>query len=178
MHELLIGLAVAFTAAVCGLGFRLRGGLGQFWMLKHMPWMNMSLKWTAWSVLVAALSMSWYALTLPWAVAVGVAMWLGCRPGWYGGRDLSRVKGTWLQDAWTLTWRGAVWAAPITGVFAYLGLVHVALAIFVMSSLAALWYEIGWRLPSSIKGLESGIEMGEFVFGIVFGLTLALCAVI
>lgn len=166
-------VATIATGLICSLGNRLRGGL---WG-DRIGWGATTARIVAWAVPVAILSGLWYGLVWYLWIAMGVAAWLGTIAGWWGRSiDMGRREGTWAHDMMWITLRGAAWTLPCAAVLAYAGFWPGAALVFVSGALMGVWYEIGWRTPSTIPGLNQGPEVGEAVFGLMFGLCLALGA--
>lgn len=178
MQTLLIGLAVVLTASICALGFRIRGGLWNTKIEQHIHWGATTARLVAWATPTAVLSALWYGLAWYLVPVLIVAAWLGCLLPWFGCIDMGRQEGTWLRDFVVITLRGVMWTLPMAAVFANLGLGSAAVALAVVGLAMGIWYEAGWRTPSTRPGFSQGSELGELYFGFAYGLVLALMAVL
>ena len=122
----------------------------------------------AWAAPLALLA--WLATPLQWwwCVALGVALWVGCLPGWWESIDLGRNDGGWARDAALHTARGVLWGAPAAAVLALAG---GAWWWPVLAGLACVpAYEAGWRLrPVGDARRPAATEIGELLFGAALG---------
>ena len=50
----------------------------------------------------------------------------------------------------------------------------VAGLLVLAGTLCPLAYTIGWAIPSKVKGLNQGPELGEFIFGGLIGAAMVL----
>lgn len=158
------------TMGICGLGNRLRGGL---WG-DQIGWGATTARIISWAIPVAILSGVWYQLVWYLWIIMGVAAWLGTIAGWWGKCiDMGRRDGTWLHDMCWITLRGTVWTLPMTVVFVWSGFIPAAILVQLSGTLMGVWYELGWRSPSHTPGFTQGPEVGELLFGMMFGLALA-----
>lgn len=171
---LLTAALVLATAVITCLGFRMRGGL---WG-NIIGWGATTARLLAWALPVALLSWYWYQLDLWLVPAVFVATWLGTLLPWWGSIDMGRNEGTWIRDLLVITGRGVLWTLAVALVFLYAGFVSTALSTLVAGAMMGIWYEIGWRIPSTVPGFSKGPELGEAIFGFVFGLALCLPVVL
>jgi hypothetical protein len=122
--------------------------------------------------------MLWYQLSWVYFPVLILAAWIGCLLPWWGTIDMGRKEGNWFRDFVVITFRGALWTLPMAAVFAYAGLTAVAVSLFAVGLAMGVWYEAGWRTPSTCPGFSQGSELGELYFGFAYGLTLALLAVL
>lgn len=176
---MIITIIFAFiTMLVCGVGSRIRGGLWNTRISKHIHWGSTTARLTAWALPVTLCVMLWYSLSWYMLVLMFVAIWAGTLLPWYGGIDMARREGEWIKDAITMTWRGTLWCAPMSMVFMLSGLWVPAVLCLATGSLMAVWYELAWRIPSQVSEFQSGPEMAELIFGCVLGLALVLGAVL
>lgn len=171
-------LLALLTVVVCGLGFRIRGGLWNTVIERHVHWGSTTARLVSWALPVTLCVAVWY--TLPWYMLISmfVAVWAGCLLPWYGSIDMARIEGDWHTDAVNMTWRGALWCVPMSVVFVWTGLWMPAALCLASGALMAVWYEIGWRIPSKVPGFQAGPELGELIFGCVLGLALVLGAIL
>lgn len=178
METFLTVLAVVATATICGLGFRIRGGLWNTKIEQYIHWGATTARLVAWATPTAILGTLWYGLAWYWLAALLIAAWIGCLPGWYGSIDMGRNEGTWLRDFVVITIRGAFWTLPISAVYAAAGLTVPAVGLLLVGAAMGIWYELGWRTPSSVPGFNQGTELGELYFGLMFGLVLSVLALV
>lgn len=129
----------------------------------------------AWAIPLALLCWVVTPLAWWWCAALGVALWVGCLPGWWGSLDLGRDAGAWWRDFALHSLRGVLWSAPAAGVLA-------------MASGAWWWpmlagaacgaaYEAGWRLrPPGDPRTPNATEIGEVLFGGLLGAAVVAAA--
>jgi hypothetical protein len=105
------------------------------------------------------------------------ALWLGSIPAWWGSIDLGRNETlrVWgIAPYWTdfarMAVRGFVFVALVFPIAYFFGSWWPLL----LSTLAPVCYEVGWRTPSDIRFLKRGPEVGEAIFGALLGLTIYL----
>lgn len=142
----------------CAIAYRLRGSE----LLSSIGTAGGRLVWAA----VAAICLS---------VVLGNWWALASLPLWYGGTllgrgraiDLGRREGEWLVDALRLLLIGAATVALPVVLTAVVGAMPWGLLL--AGLLMPLCYELGWRIPSPIKHLGQGPELGELIFGAVIG---------
>lgn len=141
------------------LWFRIRGGL-------------IPLGSSTAARLVFALAMT-YPVIYDWRLAALAPAWyLGSVLAWYKSIDMGRIEGTWLWDASKISLRGITWTILPVGVFYFFG--YEAWSLVLAGFLCPLAYELGWRIPSKIKGLRQGPELSEVIFGSFLGLGMWL----
>ena len=107
------------------------------------------------------------------AVWIGLGFFLGACPGWYHCTDLGRDDGKVVRDYVVMTIRGLVWTILPAIVMSYFN-PTAAGAMVLAGALCPLAYTIGWAIPSNIKGLHQGPELGEFIFGGIIGASIVL----
>jgi len=154
-------------ALISAVGFRVRGGFtvgGN--VLSH------TLARLAWAGPVAigagVITNNVYALViLPFIFAA-------CTVPTFHAIDMGRVDGTLAKDAAMNLLRGLIfsvaaalplWAAGVVDI------VH-AIAILGIGIFMPVMYELGWRTPSTIRGLEQGSAIAEAYWGAFYGLAL------
>jgi hypothetical protein len=103
----------------------------------------------------------------PYALAMGVAAWLGCLPPWWGSLDLGRHAGGYARDFALHTLRGVVWVAPMAAVAFLAGAAWWPLIL--AGLMCGAVYEAGYRVSE-----RHGTEIGEAAFGALIGAGLAL----
>lgn len=157
---------------VLAAGFRLRGAAA------FMRWTGRgatTARIFAWALPVGlcawALGAWW-----PYAIALGVASWVGCLAPWYGSLDLGRHEGTWLRDFAMHSFRGVLWTLPMAAVlFAAQFTVWPEVGaggwwwLLIAGALCGLLYEAGYRVNEA-----RGTEIGEVLFGAAIGVALVL----
>jgi hypothetical protein len=152
---------------VGAIGFRLRGSaIFEQWTGRGAT----TARIVCWAIPMGLMSL----FTLPWeyAIAAGVAFWLGCLPGWYGVLDLGRDEGNKLKEFILMSGRGILWTLPAALVFAFISPLN-AVALLIAGALCPVAYEIGWHIPSKVENMRSGPEIGEILFGALVGAALA-----
>lgn len=164
----MIALELIAGALVGGAGFWLRGAA----VLQRITGRGATTaRIVAWAAPLALLC--WAVTLLPWwwCVAIGVALWLGCLPGWWGSLDMGRNGGSWARDFALHTLRGVVWVAPVAAVLAAAGAAWWWPLLAGMTCGVA--YEIGWRLrPLGDARRPAATEIGELIFGAAVGAAL------
>lgn len=114
------------------------------------------------------------------ALCLIVAIWLGSTVGNFGAIALGRGGTSWLDDAPLLALHGLAGVA--------LAAIDVGLAglawwwVIVSGVMIVPAYEIGWRLAGAhdadaLRGLDSGPDVGELLWGATIGLGLWLACV-
>jgi hypothetical protein len=172
METILLVLATIATAFILGMGFRIRGGL---WG-EQIGWGATTARIVAWAIPVALLCWAWYGFVWWIAIAVGVTAWLGTTFGWFGALDMGRMQDTWIRDFLVMTAVGFTRMAVVAPVLWFAGFPVAAMAMCVAGATCGVVYELGWRTPSEIPGFTQGPEVGEFYYGIMVGLAIALAA--
>lgn len=160
----MIGVAVALV--IGAVLFRVRGGLlGDYGILGNGT--------TGISRIIYAASLAAFIVLLTWNLwlaALAPALFVGCVLPWWGSIDMARDKGKWFRDFILQSARGLLFTLPAGVVLWWLGyewwpgLVGLS---------AGLLYELGWCIPSKVKGLETGSPIGEALLGAVIGGSLA-----
>lgn len=178
MEIIISAMVVIATAIMCGLAFRIRGGLWNNVIETHIHWGSTTARLVAWALPTAVLGTVLYSLSWYWMPALWLAAWLGCLQGWYHSIDMGRNEGSWSQDFVLTSLRGVLWTLPISLVFAITGTWPPAVGLLLCGAAMGIWYEAGWRTPSKQYGFHQGPELGELYFGLMFGLTLSLLAVL
>lgn len=179
------------TVLSLGLAFRLRGGL----FGKEIGWGSTTARLVAWSLPVTLFVAYWYPPILFTAFInyisfdylyiplVFIGAYLGSVLGWWGTIDMGRIEGEWIKEFTLHSARGILWTAGVAGVFTLYGLFIPAIALLISGISCGIIYEIGWRTPTFFKptpegGFNTGSEIGEFLFGAVIGLAIALGSII
>jgi len=178
MEIIMYMVAVFVTSVVCGIGFRIRGGLWNTVIQQYIPWGATTARLVAWATPTAILSTIWYSLSGYLMPVLILAAWMGCLLSWYGSIGMGRTGHTWWRDFTVISMRGIAWTLPISTVFGFLGLMLPAYGLLLCGAAMGVWYEAGWRTPSKVTGFQQGPELGELYFGLAFGLTLALMAIL
>lgn len=169
---LLALVSILLLAFVSAVGFRIRGGYS-----------------------VAGTAISHTLGRLAWAgpVTVGATlitdrvqalallpfMFAACTVPTFKAIDMGRMEGTvWRDAAWNLL-RGLIFSAAAALPLWALGIVGTerAIAILGIGVFMPVMYELGWRTPSTIKGLEQGSAIAEAYWGGFYGLALAAALV-
>lgn len=160
------GILYALTFALVPVGailFRIRGGLFDLG--------STTVGRLIWSVgmamLVVIASVDWRA------IALAPALFVGCVLPWWGSIDMGRNEGSRALDALLQTARGVLWVIPAVGVILWIDGRLGAALVAVSGLLCAPAYELGWRIPSRVRGFAQGAELGEVFFGAAIGAGLA-----
>lgn len=163
----MIGILVG--ALVGAIGFRLRGSaLFEEWTGRGAT----TARIVCWAIpmgLISLMAVPWYAAPL-----VGLALYLGCLPGWYGALDLGHNDGHKVRDYIVMFLRGLAWTVLAALVYAWAGNVPGAYGLILAGALCPLAYTIGWAIPSTVPNLSRGPELGEVIFGAMIGAAVAL----
>lgn len=142
-----------------GFGFRFRGGM----FANGLPhWVTRG----AWSLSAVVVP----ALTTPMLILGAPLLFLGTLIGWFSSIDLGRIEGVAWRDYLMNAIRGLMFTLPILPLLWYLG---ITLWPAFIGILCPLVYELGWRIPSKIKNLQTGPEIGELLFGMLVAGTFA-----
>jgi hypothetical protein len=176
MEIIMYMVAVFVTSVVCGIGFRIRGGLWNTVIVQYIPWGSTTARLVAWATPTAVLGTLWYGLTWYYMPILILAVWLGCLLPWFGSLDMGRNQHSWGRDFAVISLRGVAWTLPASVVFLFVGALLPACGLLLCGAAMGIWYEAGWRTPSMIPQFQQGSELGELYFGLMFGLTLALLA--
>lgn len=160
-------------ALVFGLMYRWRGG--GFFPTHHTQWTR-AIYAVVWSAILA-LFIPW-----DWAVAAAPLVFLGELAG--QGEGMWMGRDAFHNSAWTgwKNWVRAAFDLSASGCANILGVSVILLLTGYHSGPLALAgickpvaYEIAQHIPSKIKNFNSGPEIGEFLFGVMEGIGLALC---
>jgi hypothetical protein len=165
MHVILAALVCASSGAIL---FRIRGGLLGDYGIRGVGTTASRLIYAI--VLAGALAILggnyWLGLLAP-------AFFIGCALPWWQSIDMGRDKGNRAKDFILQSARGAIFTIPAGAVLWGLdlpwwpGLAGLS---------AGVLYEIGWRIPSKVRGLERGSPIGEALLGAVIGLAFGIVA--
>lgn len=157
-------LQVILLILVGAVGFRIRGGLLGDYGSSVGTTVSRIIYSVGLAVVITLLSGNW------WLGLLAPALFLGCVLPWWQSIDMARDKGKWSTDFVLQSARGLLFTLPAGAVLWWLGyewwpgLVGLS---------AGFLYEIGWRIPSKVKGLERGSPIGEALLGAVIGGSLA-----
>lgn len=162
-------IAAVVIILALAVGFRLRGWEG-FERITGRG--ATTARIVCWAIPVGlaslALGMSWLA-----ALAMGIAAWVGCLPGWWGSLDMGRHEGGFWRDFALHSLRGVLWTAPMAAVLWWFG--GAWWSLVVAGAACGLIYEAGYRIAAIARGrMGGGTEIGEALFGAAIGAALAL----
>lgn len=181
---MLHAIELTLSAVLCGLAFRIRGGLlaGTRFQTPGQV-----------SRLVFALAVSftaWLAgADLGIALALVPVWWLSCLPGWSHSIDLGRNQDKEWRDFVVITLRGALWTLPPALLLGFGPGLRVSFSdgldvVLMMTNRYPGWwillltgpiiapaYWAGRQSGLRLKGLGAGgfPEVGEAITGVVFG---------
>lgn len=161
-------ISLAVSALIGALGFWLRGS-SLFATLMGRGATTARL--LAWAIPMGLVAWLLTPLGWPWAVGVGVAMYLGCLLPWWGSLDMGNSEGTFIKDFLMHTLRGIIWVAPTIAVMIYPVGMFAGLPLLGAGMLCGVAYEIGWMVWK-----ERATEVGEVLFGGLIGAGLYLSA--
>lgn len=146
---------------ILALGFRLRGAaVFHEWTGRGATTARIVCFAIPCGLIAWGLGLAW-----PWAIALGVAAWVGCLPPWWGSLDLARQYGDYGQDFALHTLRGVVWVLPMAVVLFAAG--EFWPGMLLAGTACGAIYEAGYRIRES-----HGAEIGEVGFGFVIGCAL------
>lgn len=161
-------IATLLGALIGAVGFRLRGSA----IFEEITGRGATTaRIVCWAIPMGLVSL--YHVPWEWAWAISLGLFLGACPGWYHCTDLGRDDGKVVRDYVIMTIRGLVWTLPAALVMAYFN-TNASSAMMIAGLLCPLAYTIGWKIPSKIKGLHQGPELGEFIFGGMVGASVIL----
>ena len=160
-------LSILILTVVSALGFRVRGG---YTVGGHV--ISHTLARLAWAGPVGAgaalISGNAQALvTIPFLFAA-------CTVPTFQAIDMGRMEGTLARDAFFTLIRGLIFSASAALPLWAIGAVELerAAAILGIGIFMPVLYELGWRTPSKIRGLEQGSAIAEAYWGGFFGFAL------
>lgn len=148
-----------FEALLLSAAFRFRGG-----------WLHFIKRGTTTGRLLFALACGLLFLpNYPLASAFAMGIFLACLFPLWNSIDLGRIEGNAWKDRLMLSVRGLLYSAiPAFLAFPFGFPLWFALVGLLMWPL----YELGWKIPSRIKGFERGPELGEAFFGFTLGIAI------
>lgn len=157
---------ILLGALIGALGFRLRGSaLFEQWTGRGAT----TARVVCWAIPVAILSL--VNVPVLYAPLIGLAIFLGAVPGWYGSLDLGRDDGNATKDYVIMTVRGFVWTAPAAYVMSMFS-IESAIALVIAGLMCPLAYTAGWYIPSKVNHARQGAEVGELIFGALVGMAV------
>lgn len=157
---------ILLGALIGALGFRLRGSaLFEQWTGRGAT----TARIVCWAIPIAILSL--VNVPILYAPLIGLAIFLGAIPGWYGSLDLGRDDGHATKDYVIMTVRGLAWTAPAAYVMSMFS-IESAVALVIAGLMCPLAYTAGWYIPSRVNHARQGPEVGELIFGSLVGMAV------
>ncbi|WP_342627531.1 hypothetical protein AAC691_15365 [Nguyenibacter vanlangensis] len=170
----LLGL---LSAALVGLGNRVRGGLWGASIAQRVHWGSTTARIVAWGgscALAAAISLAIAHGTIWHALLLVPLMWAGATVPMFGGIDLGRQNGTYTRDFCALLLHGVLCVLPACVTFAMLHyrVAPLLAAGILMPTCYVTAYGIRWSCPALGVLPADRPPLGELLFGAAVGLAL------